>query len=402
MIPVPLLRPDNDAIDALKKWSEEASGGDREIAWDIYREAADSLRPRFVKFSIPFLSLPSTTSNEIALKVFIQMNTSASKLSAYDIVVAQVETADTSLHELTDQLRQEVPTLAEFIEPSDLMMAVTALLQNKVPSNSTYLAKGFGDHLIGVWDATVHGIRGAVRFLEEEKLFDGKRLPSDVVLYPLAALWSGVHGLDSEGRARNILRKYIWRAFCTDRYERTSATRALTDYRQLSAHLKGEQTAIDIFDDDKHPLPTIEQIKIAGWPVRKDRLARAILAVSLRSGGLDFADGSQLSRENIKKREYHHLFPNAWLAKADFQNDMIFRALNCGLVSWQTNRTISDKSPSIYLDERMDRASLGESEIRKRLDSHLIPLAPIKAESYEAFLDERSTLVRTRMIERCQ
>ena len=81
---------------------------------------------------------------------------------------------------------------------------------------------------------------------------------------------------------------------------------------------------------------------------------------------------------------------------------MIFRALNCGLVSWQTNRTISDKSPSIYLDERMDRASLGEIEIRKRLDSHLIPFEPIKAESYEAFLDERSKLVLTRMIELCE
>lgn len=401
MIPIHLLRPDSKAEEALEKWWEEASGGDRKVERIITREA-NRLRQRFATFNIPFLSLPSTTSNETALNVFIQMNTSASKLSAYDIVVAQVETADTSLHELTGQLRREVPTLAEFIEPSDLMMAVTALLQNKVPNNSTYLAKGFGDHLIEVWDATVHGIRGAVRFLEEEKLFDGKRLPSDVVLYPLAALWSGVHGLDAEGRARNILKKYVWRSFCTDRYERTSATRALTDYRQLSAHLKGESPAIDIFDDEKHPLPTIEQIKIAGWPVRKDRLARAILAVSLNSGGIDFADGAPLSRENIKKREYHHLFPKAWLERAGIQDDKISRSLNCALVSWQTNRTISDKSPSIYLDERMDRASLGEIEIRKRLDSHLIPFEPIKEESYEAFLDERSSLVRTRMIELCE
>jgi len=79
-------------------------------------------------------------------------------LSAYDIVVDQVEDAKgRSLHELRDEWRKEVPTLGEFIEPSDLMMAVTALLQNKVPSNSTYLAKGFGDHLMKVWDS--HGPR---------------------------------------------------------------------------------------------------------------------------------------------------------------------------------------------------------------------------------------------------
>lgn len=402
MIPVPLLRPDNEAEEDLEKWSEAASGENREVEKVISRET-NRLRQKFATFNIPFLSLPSTTTNEIALRVFIQMNTSASQLSAYDIVVAQVEeAAKTSLHELTDKLRQEVPTLGEFIEPSDLMLAVTALLQDKVPNTSSYLATGFGDHLIEVWDATVNGIRRAVGFLEEEKLFDGKRLPSDVVLYPLAALWSEVRdGLDAEGRARNILRKYIWRAFCTDRYERTSASRALTDYRQLSAHLKGLQTAIDIFDDEKHPLPTVEQIKITGWPIRKDRLARAILAVSLRSGGLDFADGVPLSRDSIKKREYHHLFPNAWLKRAGFQDDMIFRALNCGLVSWQTNRTISDKPPAVYLDERLDGASLGEIEIRKRLDSHLIPYDPIRAEAYETFLEERAALVQTHMIELC-
>jgi len=63
--------------------------------------------------------------------------------------------------------RKGVPTLGEFIEPSDLMMAVTALLQDKVPNTSSYLAKGFGDHLIEVWDATVHGIRGPLGFLRK-------------------------------------------------------------------------------------------------------------------------------------------------------------------------------------------------------------------------------------------
>lgn len=403
LIPVPLLRPDSKAEMALEKWAEAASENNRDIERQIIREA-NRLRQKFAAFNIPFLSLPSTTNNETALNVFIQMNTSASPLTAYDIVVAQVEAAaGASLHELTDDLKKKAPSVEAYTDSSDLMLAVTALLQDKPPSKSTYLSQGFSEHLVGVWDKTISGVRRAVAFLEEERIFDGKRLPTDVVLYPLAALWAQVpDGLDAEGKARHLLRKYIWRAFCTDRYERTSTTRALSDYRKLLALLKGAPSSEpEIFDAERYALPSIEEIMMAGWPVRKDRLGRAVLAVALRSGGLDFADGSRVSRENLKKREYHHLFPNAWLARQGYAENEIFRSLNCGLVSWRTNRTISDKSPSLYLNDRMEGSSLGEAEVKHRLESHLIPFDPISRDSYQEFLEQRAGLVLCEMKKLC-
>ena len=403
MIPVPLLRPDNDAESKLEVWAESASEGDREVERKIIK-TGNRLRQLFAKFNIPFLSLPNTTPRETALNVFIQMNTSASPLSAYDIVVAQVEAGvGMSLHELTDELSQNTPTIEEYIEPADLMLAVTALLQDKVPNKSTYLSDGFSDHLVEVWDKVVNGINRAISFLEEESIFDSSCLPTDVVLYPLSALWSQVpDGLDAEGEARILLRKYVWRAFCTDRYEKTSATRALTDYRQLSKALE-EPNAVtpEIFDEQQHPLPLVEELVSAGWPVRKDRLARAILAASLRAGGLDFADGSLVSRSGLKKREYHHIFPQAWLVRAGYEEEAIFRSLNCALVSWRTNRTISDKPPSQYLNERMEASSHGEGEIKHRLQSHLIPYSQIQSEQYSEFLSERARMVLSKMNALC-
>lgn len=403
MMPVSLLRPDNEAESALDLWAESASDGDRDIERRIIKQG-NRLRQLFAKFNIPFLSLPSTTPNETALNVFIQMNTSASPLSAYDIVVAQVEAvAGRSLHELTDELRKSSPAIEEYIEPADLMLAVSALLQDKVPNKSTYLSNGFSSHLVEVWDKTILGVRRAIAFLEEERIFDGKRLPTDVVLYPLSALWSQVpDGLDVEGEARILLRRYLWRVFCTDRYERTSATRALTDFRELSKQLLTSESVLpEVFDEQRHPLPTVEELMVAGWPVRKDRLARAILAVSLRAGGLDFADGSPVTREGLKKREYHHLFPNAWLSRAGVNDDAIFRSLNCALVSWRTNRNISDKAPAKYLNERMEASSHGDEEIERRLNSHLIPHEQIIDEQYDEFLKKRAELILDNMRKLC-
>jgi len=102
-------------------------------------------------------------------------------------------------------------------------------------------------------------------------------------------------------------------------------------------------------------------------------LGRAILALALHQGGLDLADGGTVIRANLPKREYHHLFPDAYLGRLKFADSEVYRSLNRALVTWQTNRNISDKEPERYLAERLEGTPLGEAEVRQRLSSHLIP-----------------------------
>ena len=139
----------------------------------------------------------------------------------------------------------------------------------------------------------------------------------------------------------------------------------------------------------------------AGWPVRKDRVARGILALSLRFGGLDFADGSSVTREHLQKREYHHLFPKAWLARKNVSERGADIALNCALVTWKTNRTLADKPPSEYISERTALSSLGEGEIQHRLDSHLVPYAELMSDDYGKFCERRADMLHELMERLC-
>lgn len=193
----------------------------------------------------------------------------------------------------------------------------------------------------------------------------------------------------------------MWRAFVTDRYERATSSRSLVDYRQMRARLAGDGLIPEIFNEEQYPLPRVEELLDAAWPKRKDRLGRAVLAMSLRSGGLDLADGSTVSRENLGKREYHHLFPNARLQREGRSEREIFRSLNCALVTWKTNRHISDKEPERYLAERFDGTELGEEEIRQRLSTHLIPFEAMTAGDYDAFLMARAEMVHQSMLALC-
>ena len=135
---------------------------------------------------------------------------------------------------------------------------------------------------------------------------------------------------------------------------------------------------------------------MAPWPRLRNTLARGILAVSLRAGGRDFADGTPAGWESLSKREYHHLFPATLLKNEGAMDEArVNLALNCALVTWNTNRNISAKEPVTYLQERVERAPLGEEQIRSRLDSHIIPFDKLNVGGYVDIADKE---VRARKI----
>ena len=400
-IPVRLLRPDPQAEEEFQGWTESATQDDPKEWRRLYTLGTD-LRTRFAGFNLPFLSLPPTTPKETALDVFVKMNTSVQPLSTYDIVVAQVEAAGLSLHERISELRKEAPTLEIFADPSQVVLSAGALLQDREPSKSVMLGKEFAEGLIANWDRLVSGTRRAAIFLDEEHVFDSTRIPSDAVTPLLVALWARApDGLDGEGKARLLLQKFLWRAFLTDRYEVATNSRTFADYKFLAPRLEGKDVGVPlIFDDERHPLPTSDDLLLAGWPKKRDRLGRAVLLISLQRGGLDFADGSPATRDSLRSREYHHIFPIALLEHAGEEQSRIYRALNCALVTWKTNLDISAKSPSEYLQQKINAS--GEEEIRRRLISHSIDYDVIKTGNYDEFLTARAERLLQEVQQRCQ
>ncbi len=402
MIPLHLFAPDIAAQQSFRDWSKAAIEDTDER--DVVADAVSLIRQKFSTFNLPFMSLPVTTPKQTALDVFIKMNTSAAPLSTYDIVVAQVEAGmGTSLHDLVAETRKVCPNITAYYPVEDLTLYGSALLQGRAPTNATYMAKDFGRKLIDNWDSFLLGVTRTVEFLEQERVFDATRLPTDIVMPVLVALWGvAPETLDAEGRARNILRKYLWRAFFTNRYEKSTNSRALADFVDLKPLVTGTGvTSPSIFNDELYPLPQMQELIDAGWPVRKDRVARAILALSLKHGGVDLADGGVATRTNLAQREYHHLFPDAHLTRLGVPDDQIYRSLNCALVTWRTNRNISDKQPEKYLAQRRDATELGENEVKARLETHYIPYDQMVAGDYQAFLYARADLIHAAMTKLC-
>lgn len=391
LVPLRLLRP-GDTDDEIDQWIEKAIPEevvDKFTAYKEIKSLVSGLRTKVREFNLPYLALPAKTEVDVALDVFVKMNTSSVKLDTYDIVVALVEgETGKSLHDHVALLEQEVPRVGMYADVPSLVLDVVALRQNRVPSQAGYKGVDFSK-MIAEWDKVVEGIKGMVGFLEGEAVFDAQRLPSYTAIPVVAALWEHIPSApDHLGNARHQLKKYLWRAFLTNRYEQSSATNALQDYRALRKVLTGEHgTNVPIFNDSLYSVPTPEVVLMADWPKRKSILARGLLALQMKAGANDLADGARASVATIanpdRPREYHHLFPDSKLTKADIPSEEIYRTVNCALITWRTNRTISDKDPVKYLKERSDNSTLGEDELKRRLRTHLIPYEEFNVGDYE-------------------
>ena len=410
LIPLELLRPGdiaseyekwvNDAINPIKPQSGIENYEEKLFEWmSLKNEILTTIRDyreTISHFNLPYLALPSQTSKETALQVFINMNTNSKPLSQYDIIRAEIEgVKGVSLDDYQNKLNSLYPNVKYYFELPFLILATSALMQDKLP-NQRGMWDMKKDLMVENWDKMSIGLSKMSIFMESQGVYDQNRLPTNAVLSVIAALYTYIpENLDARGSFEILLRKYLWSSFFTDRYENSAASNAYNDFMALKNIITGKlndkglkytENDVPILDRTKYPLASEEELMRVGWPKRENIRARGIMAVFTKLGAFDFADGSQLSRQVLleSKRHYHHVFPDALLKEAEVES---FLALNCALITDKTNLNISNKDPYRYLMERYEWTS--EDIVHSRLKSHLIPIQELKNGGYEGLDDKK-------------
>ncbi len=399
-VPTDLLKPEDIQSD-IDDWIQTATDPLRpsddleefEKFANFKKSVSDKirdLRAIVSNYNLPYLTLPAQTDKSVALDVFIKMNTNSKPLSQYDVIVAEVESVvHRSLHDLQDTLDEKHPEVGDYSDLSDVILTTSALLQNKLPNQRGAWNMDI-QTMVDNWATMERGLARMAEFLRGEGIYDKARLPTNAVLAVLAALFTVIpESGDKRGQDELLLKKYLWHAFFTDRYENSAASHAYADYMALRRILlmerdKGGQFfgegSVPIFSD--HSLVEEEELLSAEWPKRATIRGRAILAVACRLGALDFSTGERLSNSDISKRHYHHIFPDALLKECGLNS---FMALNCALIAEKTNISIGRKDPLTYLKDRYEWTT--EDIVLERLQSHLIPLEELANGGYED-LDE--------------
>jgi hypothetical protein len=405
LIPIALLRPGDLATD-IDNWLSQATKPLEPVETDpeafkkykAYSSLKEkikgeitTLRERVTHFNLPYLALPADTGKDVALQVFINMNTNSQQLSLYDIIVAEFESiVGTSLHDLQAAIAEQSPGAGHYGNLSELILSTSALLQDKTPNARGEIEMDKAVMLAN-WPKLVRGLERMAGLLASQGVFDEARLPTNAVLAVIAACFELIPETgDFLGKGEKLLRQYLWSSFFTDRYENAAASRAYADFKALKAlllkqfYLDDELGTIPVLNRAEFPLADVDSLLATGWPKQLGITSRGILAVTTYLGALDFADNKAASYESNQKREYHHVFPDALLKAAGINS---YLSLNCALITWKTNRIIGRKDPLEYLKDRLDWA--GEESVRERMKSHLIDFDLLAKATYQGLDGEQ-------------
>lgn len=414
-LPMRLLEPGSAGHSRAYEWKravESAKGweGDENRRLD---EFVAELQQLFSATPIPCLAIPQGTEQGEAIDIFQNFNTSAVRLSAFDIANALCEKqVSDSLQEYVEQVARERPLLVRLEgEKSlgDLILKLACIDQDLKPREGSYRSIRFKEFMARR-DFFSKGFEWTEGFVVAEGVCDPRWLPSTVpfrVLPLLHGLFLACRQGDRE-KADRLVRGYLWRAYLTARYSRQANDRLHADHGALRKMLEDrsfepDEGADTIFDEREYPLPDGDEIGEEGWPKSKGTLKRAILAVCVKRGAKGIETGESLSRDTSRQRDYHHVYPKTLLGP---DGDAML-AVNCMMLEPEANRSWNSDWPGDYLARKIDRGGGGpeaRTKLIRRLETHTLPAEHLLAakgggthgsplESYRQFRDKRIALI---------
>ena len=417
-IPIRILSRNDEGSENRIAWREDALSKDASAP--IRRKLEkwiDELRDRICDTRIPYFSLSQDTSREDAIDIFIRTNQSSVKLTSYDVAVAQMEDqTEESLRDKINDLMDDVPAIArlegkERKHVGNLVLKIQCLLEEKRPTEGSYQKLDFRK-LNDNWNRIVEGIEWTVGLLAQIGIRSADRLPTAVPLRVLPPLRKYMpESGTAQAAAMEIVQRYLWAAFLTDRYKGQANDLLKEDYEQLREALdKGAAHNAATVPALAGVAPDVEAVRKAGWP-SGNRLGKAILAACSLGGARDVASNQELKGDgNV---DLHHIFPRSVLKKHDLPQSPV---LNCMLLHSPTNKSWSKDLPGDFLHNTIV-ASDGihgdpERAITERLRTHLVPAERLLAvrketvdaedkaaveQAYERFIEERAALVHARI-----
>jgi hypothetical protein len=362
------------------------------------RTRARGLKEQFVdplkKYAFPVVVLPPDTGLEAVCLIFETLNKTGMRLTVFDLITAKFWPQGLNLRDLYEQARSDYPLLGEDefdIEPVFLLQAIS-LLRSGVCKRGDLLKlniAGFEED----WTRVCAAASAALGVLRSECGVLTRNWLPYVSLFPaLFAITVRVQTLKGPavGAAWDKIKRWFWCSCFGQRYEGPVNTLNATDVRQLSAWIDDEQIpeSVDTFGVTEFDLRRIER--------QRNAIYRSVICLTIVNGARDFHTGNRLTADFLndpqRKIEDHHIFATAFLKKGGRSGENSI--LNRCLIDNVTNKLISDRAPSVYLNEVENHLSAeGLDDV---LTSHLIPTGGPGAPTHDdldAFFKAREQVI---------
>ncbi|MGC1176644.1 MAG: DUF262 domain-containing protein, partial [Candidatus Saccharimonadales bacterium] len=366
---------------------------------------SNKLRP-FFNFQATTMTLEKVAEDDEAgiaeiCAVFEKMNSTGVKLTVFDLLTARLYRSGISLRQLWQDAYQQNENLHVFSSEDPgayavFILRVIGLLRgldvkssNLINLSPVNFAEDF-ERAVKALDKALNKIRSTQGY----GAFDTKWVPYPPLAVPLAALIELMRTEKLDAEATKAIDAWYWGSVFGERYSSAVESATTRDYRDIRDFLLGKKADSDVLKEIDAALSEQNIItRLYATNRTRSSVYRGVMCLTALNGARDFRIDDPITLHTL---DDHHIFPKNYLAKQYQQSEgrltdsQINCILNKTLISDRTNRMISNKAPSDYIN---DPQIIDQEQAPSILSKHFIyaeALQAMREDNFTVFQEARA------------
>jgi len=318
--------------------------------WDKYTQRIGRVR-QIEKYEYVMVILDKKMSYEEVTEIFVRVNSLGAKLRGSDLALAQLTSRWKGFMNELENFAKEFGNNEDYLHETGLMVKTLVAIvsgQSKYKTINRFSLEDYGKG----WENAKNALRFAYNFINTNVRVDNIRLlSSPYLLIPIAYYaWQKNEQLNDKEVNKLLLWFYV--AHMKGRYSKGSSESILDSdlniiknggtLDQLLEHLK-----LQVRDY----IVTEAELK---FKTRRSPYFSLLFLIAKQKGVKDWFTGVGINEKNAGRAhavQFHHIIPKSLLKNHGYDSKSINDIANLTFIGGKTNRNISNKLPTTYLEE---------------------------------------------------
>lgn len=351
-----------------------------------YHKTAQELASQFLNYEMPVVTIENRNRADVGI-IFERINNTGTRLSTLDLMTAWTWTENFHLVDATKELLEELDAKGfGGIRHDTLLQMISGNIQNTTKTKDILSLSG--EQVRDYWGCFKESLKKCIDFLSTDiqcKHLDF--LPFHQQLIGITKFFDLISNPTAEQLKH--LRQWFWKTSFSRRY-----STGQTNYK-MDLDIQGVRDLasgkFNLTSNYKHDLNS-QILKTTSFS-KGNPITRAFLLLLAQSEPVDLLKNQKIdigkALSHYNRKEFHHVFPNAYLQGKGLKQDKIFCVANFCFLSSESNKKISNKAPAEYFSK------IPSDEFQNILTANLLPVDKTlyQENNYDDFLEKRATII---------
>ncbi|MES2373848.1 MAG: DUF262 domain-containing protein [Bacteroidota bacterium] len=352
-----------------------------------WHNEAQELYSKFINYELPVVTIKNREKSEVGI-IFERINNTGTKLTTLDLMTAWTWTDDFHLLEsITDLLDELEEKNFGDLTQNILLQSISGVIQDDTTTQS--ITNLTGEQVRDNWKLFCESLRKTIDFLSTDLNCSHQDfLPAQQQIVSLCKFFSIAGNISSDQFKE--LKKWFWKTSFSNRYSTGQTTKKMNSDIETIIGIRNNK--FEDVESVKYSVSANELIETSFS--KANAITRAFLLLMAQHMPIDLIKNTKIdiaqALSKYNRKQYHHIFPNAFLKKQGFPHGKIFSLVNFCFLPADSNKKISKKSPSDYFF-----SLIPQDVFNTILGSNLIPLKKelYQKDNYNDFLLKRAELI---------